>query len=373
MNQNLDYQDLPDAESTRRYFAKFERIIGHLEQVAQTALTEDLLSKSESEIVTNYLGKLSNAFTALSYNYLMAGRVSYLLPNTMTIDRHESGFPVFTELLQMANDALQANKHLETLPTPNKLKRDMVREILNEHRIPNRLQFAMSQRLYYEYLAKGDIFWVRNDPQGSWIGNTKNKRRRYLVHWAIYDSQINIPNIYVMELEDTGRTPLLNDEKRWPRVQAELIAQSVSTLKLVTIAQGFDKDFDDLHPKSLRRFHIGPMYSNALTKQEGPLREVLAEARGKPGLDWALAWTVETLTSERVEHEKDGFFGTVERQIYKLDHFATDEQSTGASEVRQSLILPQQPYQILEERDPAGLRDVRKYVVGRNNQLLSYR
>jgi hypothetical protein len=49
-------------------------------------------------------------------------------------------------------------------------------------------------------------------------------------------------------------------------------------LKLLTIAKGFDQDFDDLHPKSLKRIHVGPMYSSAYTEQSGPLRRVLAEA-----------------------------------------------------------------------------------------------
>jgi hypothetical protein len=49
------------------------------------------------------------------------------------------------------------------------------------------------------------------------------------------------------------------------------MAQALGGLKLVTIAKGFAEDFDDLHPKRLRRFHVGPMYSDAFTKQAGPL------------------------------------------------------------------------------------------------------
>lgn len=99
------------------------------------------------------------------------------------------------------------------------------------------------------------------------------------------------------------------------------MAQAVASLKLLTIARGFDRDFDDLHPKMLRRIHLGSMYSHSYTTQTGPLREVLAEAKGGYGNDWALAWTVETLLSEKVEEEKSGWFSTVEREIFKLDHF----------------------------------------------------
>lgn len=373
VNLTLDHKPLSGAEATRRYFAKFERIIGHMEQVAETSRNEGLLDRAETDIVLGYLQSLSGTFTALANKYLMAGRVSNRLPHSLTIDRQDSGFPIYQELMQMANDALQVEKHLQNLPSPTKLKQEMVQHILNEHTIPTGLQYAMSQRLYYEYLAAGQMFWAQTDPQAQWLGDIDKRRRRYLVHWASYDSQVNIPTIYVMLVEDSGRTALPRDQRRWPRAQNHLMAQSLASLKLVTIAQGFDQDFDDLHPKYLRRFHIGPMYSHTFTQQTGPLREVLAEADGSPGEDWALAWTVETLVSESVTEEKSGFFGSVEREVFKLDHFGKTEKETGSSQVRRSIILPAKPHQVLEERQPPGMNGVRKYVVGPKGQLLSYR
>lgn len=368
-----DHQPLADAYATRRYFAKFERIVGHLEQVAEKTTGQGQLGKIEQDVVRGYLRALGGTFAALSNKYLMAGRVSKLLPKTLTIDVMDSGFPVYSELLTMANDALQADQHLANLPNAKALKKDMIRHILNELSSPSKLQFALSQRLYYERLAARNLFWPQNDPQIIWLGTDDDQRRTYVVHWASYDSQMNIPTIYLMLLEDTGNTALPRDERRWPQVQAHLMAQAVAALKMVTIATGFDRDFDHLHPKLFRRIHVGPMYSNRFTRQSGPLSEILADANGKPGEDWALAWTVETLVSDRMEKEKKGFFGSVEREIFKLDHFGGTEAETGASDVQRSLILPQRPYQVLEEQDPPGFKGVRKYVVGKSGQILSYR
>ena len=131
-----------------------------------------------------------------------------------------------------------------------------------------------------------------------WVGKDLSQgQRRYIVHWATYDSKTNVPVVYLMVLDDTGSRALPTDERRWPRVQDALMAQSLSELKLLTIAKGFDEDFDNLHPKSLRRFHLGPMHSHAFTEQHGPIRNVLAEALGEEGLDWALAWTCLLYTS----------------------------------------------------------------------------
>ena len=368
-----DHQTLDDALSTRRYFAKFERIIGHLDQVAELTTGEGKLGEVIRDVTRGYVAALGNTFTALSNKYLMAGRVSKLLPKTLNIDTQDSGFPVYSELLQMANDALQVQRHLGDLPSVEKLKKDMIRHILNEHSTPSKLQFAMSQRLYYQLLEGRNLFWAQNDPQIIWLGTADDQRRSYAIHWASYDSQLNIPTIYILMLDDTGKTALPRDERRWPQVQSHLMAQAVAALKMVTIAQGFDRDFDDLHPKFFRRIHVGPMYSNNYTRQSGPLNAILADADGKPGEDWALAWTVESLLSERIETEKKGFFGSVEREIFKLDHFGKTESETGATDVKRSLILPQRPYQVLKEQNPAGFKNVRKYVVGKNEQILSYR
>ncbi len=370
-----DHQTLTDSQATRRYFAKFDRITGHLAQVAARMQGEGQLSSAEVEVLARYLIALGYTFRALANKYHMAGRAP--AAGELTFDRVESGFPVHAELLQMAADAQQARAHLRNMPSGEDLKAAMVREIVGELKVPTRLQYAYSQRLYYEELLKGDLFWPQMHPDAIWRGNSGKRgrylRRRYLLHWAVYDSVRNVPTVYLMELEDTGRIALPKDERRWPAAQAHLLAQSTSGLKLVTIASGFDRDFDDLHPKRLKRIHLGPMYSHAFTSQLGPLRAVLEEAKSPPGEDWALAWTMEELESERVEIEKSGWFSSVEREVFALDPFAGQAADSGVTRLERAIILPQRPYQVLAEKNPPGFRDVRKFVVSPGGRVLSYR
>ncbi|TDE37847.1 hypothetical protein [Antarcticimicrobium sediminis] len=367
-----DFAPLFDTFASRRYFRKFEAITGHLVQVAGVMQAEGALTRAEAKVVSRYLLALTYSFRALSMKYLMVGRETGRFFGSLQIDKRDSGFPVSTEVLIMANDAQQARGHLGNMPSVEQYKDDMIREIIGERALPTRLQFALSQRLYYEELARGNLFWVRNDPECQWIGNTGTDRRRFLLHWAVYDSQVNLPVIYLMDLEDTGRTALPKDEARWPRAQAHLMAQSLDALKLVTIAKGFDEDFDDLHPKRLRRIHVGPMYSHTFTEQTGPLREVLEEAHAPEGQDWALAWTEEELESERTQEERAGWFGRVEREVFALDPFGARGAETGATRTARSLILPQRPFQVLSEKAPSGFADVRKFVVGAQGQVLRY-
>ena len=363
---------LTDLFSSRRYFRKFERIMGHMARVAGVMETEGQLSRSEVKILVRYATKLTYTFRALSQKYLLVGRDTGRFFGSLAIDRNESGFPTALEILTMGNDALQADAHLSGTPSAEQLKREMVEVIVGERTVPTKLQFALSQRYYYEELAKGQLFWAKNDPQIQWVGEYDSDRRLFQVHWAVWDSDLNLPVIYLMDLEDSGRVSLPKDQRRWPEAQAHLMAQAMASLKLVTIAKGFDEDFDDLHPKRLRRFHLGPMYSSAFTAQTGPLGEVLEQAKAPVGQDWALVWTEEDLLSDRVVEERTGWFSTTEREIFKLDPFGGRGAETGTTRMQRSIILPQRPFQVLAEREPPGFQAVQKYVVSPAGRVLQY-
>ncbi|QYK43428.1 MAG: hypothetical protein KF887_04030 [Paracoccaceae bacterium] len=367
-----DHAQLYDTLVARRYFAKFQRITSYLPRVAGELEAEGRLSRPEARAIGGYVQALTRTFHALSLKYLMSGRIDGPLPGRLTFDRHESGFPVAQELMVMANDALQAERHLSGMASETEIKDRMIRTIVGDLIIPTQLQFALSQRLYYEALRQGGLFWPRNDPEAAWVAEGKG-RRLWRLCWAVWDTQINLPVIYLMEVHDSGRVALPKDDRRWPAVQAHLMAQSLGGLKLLTIAQGFDSDFDSLHPHRLRRLHLGPMYSHAFTLQSGPISDVLSEAQADPGDDWALVWTLEDLVAERAEQVKTGWFSTAERQIFALDPFAGRGAETGATRTERMVILPERPFQVLAERNPPGFRDVKKFVVATNGRVMVQR
>lgn len=366
-----DHRVLADEGETRRYFAKFERITAILQGVVREMEAEGGVARSDSEILTGYARAIAATLRALSLKYLIAGRLGGVAQRHLTIDLHESGFPIYQELVAMANDAAQAAGQLAEMASAEELKDRMVRRIVGERVVPLDEQYALSQRLYLEALGAGGLFWPQMPVQALWLGDLARERRAWRLHWAVYDSQLNVPVVYVLELEDSGRQPLAKDEGRFARARAHLLAQSVGGLKLVTIARGFDEDFPDLHPKRLRRIHLGPMYSSAYTLQSGPIREVLDEARAPEGEDWALAWTIEELESARVEVEK-GWFSATERQVFALDPLSGAGEERGATRMRRAIILPQKPFQVLAEKDPPGFADVRKFVVGAGDRVMVY-
>lgn len=370
---DADHRRLDDDLTARAFFDQTRRIAGVLPAALSEMVRDGLFTRTETDVIGGYLAALRASIDALSMKYLVSGRIEGPLRRHVTIDIHESGFPVWSEIAQLAADAAQASEELARTPTPDAIKDDMIRQIVGDLVIPTRLQYAMSQRLYYQALAKGDLFWPQMHPQGYWLSGNDRQRRRWLLHWAVYDSQLNVPVIYLMDTDDSGRRPLAEDAKRWPELRAHLLAQSVTSLQLVTIAQGFDRDFDTLHPMRLRRIVLGPVYSQGFTLQEGPIRQVLENAAAPSGEDWAMAMTVEDLQAERATLEPSGFFGVVERQVFRLDPLNAHGAGQGATQATRALILPQRPYQALAALDPAGFRDIRKYVPGPDGRVAGYR
>ncbi|MDO5605320.1 MAG: hypothetical protein Q4G25_09200 [Paracoccus sp. (in: a-proteobacteria)] len=356
-----DHRQIDDDLVARRYFEKLRTIMHSLPAVMAEMVRDRLFTQTESEVVLSYLNAILGSVQALSMKYLVSTRIDGPLRKALTIDVHESGYPVWSEIAQMAADAAQAPEELARTPDAEAIKSDMIRQIVGDLTIPTRLQYALSQRLYYQALLAGGVFWPQMHPQGYWLSDVA-RRRRWLIHWAVYDSRLNVPVLYMMTCDDSGRRPLTEDSRRWPEVRAHLLAQSVDTLQLLTIAQGFDRDFRTLHPHRLRRLVLGPIYSRQFTTQEGPIREVLENARAPAGEDWAMAMTIEDLRADRAVVESAGLFSVAERQIFRLDPLADAGAGQGVSDVARALILPERPNQALAELDPPGLRRMTRYV-----------
>lgn len=366
---------IDDRESRRQYFRTFVDIIERCRAQPVELVTgsrKGALSLLERTGIDDYLDRLRTSFAALSARYrrVEAGADMDAGGAGLTIDRSDSGYPVFQEIVQLGIDLNDAAKTLAALPNRRALKAGMLDHLLTRRTLPRALQSRMSRRIYCEILAERVPFLPINAPEIVKVGNRRQERRAYLIRWAVYDTHRNMPNIYLLGVEETGAQPLMSDEKRWRRLAKHLTAQSLSTLKLLTIARGLDKDFSDIHPKRLRRIHFGPMYSNRFTRHADVVQDLLSEPEPGSDQDWVFCWTVETLRSKGSSTRDSGLFSQTVSEIYDFDVHAPDEIEAGASKVERGMILPYRPYQRLVERDLPQLRPLRKYVVGPDGLLL---
>ena len=91
------------------------------------------------------------------------------------------------------------------------------------------------------------------------------------MHWAVYDSQVNLPVIYIMDVEDTGKIGSAQGRAPLARGAGAFDGASLGGLKLLTIAKGFDEDFDDLHPTTAAPVPYWSDVFERLHDADGPL------------------------------------------------------------------------------------------------------
>ncbi len=366
--------ELTDNDLCRRYFAKFEGILGHLHRVAWQegpSGSRGALADLETECIETYLRRLGRSFTALSLKYLLTGLIHHKLPANLEIDQTDSGFPMAQEIIRLAEDRERAKEKLADLPDQATLKSEIVDHLLKYKTMPRDLQFAMSQRVYYEMLRDENLFYSQSEPRFIVLDEVQDGVLTYLVHWAVFDRERNFPNIYLMVLKDSSHRHLTQDDRERDEVSRHLMSQSLSSLKLLTIASRFDKEFSTLHPKLLKRVHVGPLYSNRFTRHADPVQQILAEAAGEPGQDWVFCWTVEALFSKETRRTPSGFFGETLEEIFHLDIHSPEVFDAGASALERAMLLPHRPYQFLVESDLEQLKPIRKYVVGPDGLMLN--
>ena len=368
-----DIRDFTDTALTRRYFAKISRLMPMLREVFVREMS-GCLQDWEHAAMLDQLDRLANTWTALGLKYHMTGLCDRHIAIALQVDAVDSGFPFFREIIQMGQDLESAEERLAGLRAPEALRELMVDHILRQRAAPRDLQFEMSRRLYFEALSERPLFLHRNGPHFARAGTVKrpdgSPARAVAVTWSVFDSARNLPMVYMMVAEDSGRTSLIEDRAALDALGQHLISQSMSTLKMVTIASGLDKDFETLHPKSLKRISVGPLYSNTFTEHNDAIQRILDHLSGVPERDWVLAWTVETILSKSSRSVKTGLFGERQEEIWHVDHHTTEASEAGSSTVRKHMLLPIEAFQALQEDQSSPLHGVTKWVVAPDGRIL---
>lgn len=321
-----------------------------------------------ASIVQGYLGRIAHSLECFRLRYVMKGRLpDHYWPSEFSI---HNGLPISQQWWELAGDLEALESRLASTDKIEDLERKILDHCLNKLTLPRDLQFRLSERLYLESLTKKPIFLPKNEPQYYLLSKPTSQPRRYLLHWAVFDSERNLPNLYFSLIEESGDQPLHEKDTRWLEYSEALMNQSLSSLTLLTIAQGLDRDFSDIHPLTLRRIHAGPLYIHENTHHSNVIRQILDEQSGRLDQSWMFEWTAETLVSKDNQQVSSGLFRRSRRETYHVDSYSPELVSAGASSIERFMIMPIGPYQSLCHLNDPLLNSATKYVVGQDGTVL---
>ncbi|MBK8457357.1 MAG: hypothetical protein IPL47_09840 [Phyllobacteriaceae bacterium] len=315
-----------------------------------------------AQVAVEYIARLEKSFAC------WRNRVAFA--DTFRIQRADSGYPLFQNVLELENDRKRAAARLAEIPAPDELRAEMADFILRHKEFPAALQKTMAERLYLDEVREGELFSPFVLPKTVKVSsNPKTGRPLYFVHWGAFDGTANLPLIYMAAVEDSSpdlveklirsdgslneRVPiplpvdgLLNPDLA-RRFDDFAEKNSAYTLTPVTIATNLDKDFETLHPKQLRRVVLGPFYSAGITENNTTVSDVLAKV-SKPQNAWLLTWTVQEVFSTAEKPGRRGLWSS--EKGHEEFHIATDDLEAarqGVSAYEKHALVPHEAYQAL--------------------------
>jgi hypothetical protein len=371
----------PASDAAARYFAAIASALEGLDIFLRDDRSPLYRHGVVAQVVAEYIGRLEKSFSCWE------NRLGFM--ETFRISRAESGYPVFQNVLELENDRKTAGTRLAAIPEPDQIRAEMADFILRHKAFPAALQRSMAERLYLEDAQDGLVFSPFVLPRTVKVSvNPKTMRPFYLVHWGAFDGAANLPLIYMATLEDSSdnmvRTLVMQDGARNQRVEIPMPVEgllnpalahrfddfaeknSAYSLSPATIATNLDKDFDELHPKQLRRVVLGPFYSAGITEHNSTVADVLSKVRRQNNA-WLLTWTVQEVYSQA---EKSGRKGLWSSQPARDEFFINTEDleaaRQGVSSYEKHALIPHEAYQALY-----AAQEARKVFEGYQVHILS--
>ncbi|WP_425499182.1 hypothetical protein [Hoeflea poritis] len=345
-----------------RYFGAFEDALRGLDSFLTDEDSPLYQHQLVGQVVTPYVDRLMQTFAC------WRNRIGFV--ESFRILRAESGFPAFQNVLELDRDRKKAKSRLDSLPSGDELRREMVDFILRQKAFPKALQTRMAERSYLETIEKGEVFSPFILPQTVRVSvNPKTRRPYYVVHWGAFDGSQALPMVYMATIEDSSQELcdmlVLPSGKMNPKITVPLPVEgllnpdlahrfddfaeknSAYSLTPATIAGNLDQDFETLHPKRLQRFVLGPFYSAGVTEHNNTVTEILAKVRN-PQNAWMLTWTVQEIaaTGERAA-ERGLWRSTPARQEFHIDTSDLEAARQGVSFYEKHALVPHDAYQAL--------------------------
>lgn len=338
-NNLLQFQNYQNQED---YFLKITKYIQYLEKYLSTNQTN-----KEVEFLYNFTIILKNSFQALNIKYKKTEIPSvFLKENLFTIDPSSSGFPHFTEILDLENDYKLSSDFLTSLNRSEEiLKNDIFLNLLKNEEYPIKSLNLLLKKQYNEELQNKktiktfDIVAfeiIENETaEDGFIKNLFEKENKYLISWYIYDTSINIPIFYYMEF--------ITSQSKIDKIKDEFFTilrqNSFSIYKLDGILKTIDDKYNYLHPKKISRYFIGPFFSNNITNHSKELVDILNKGNSEDRKS-ILSFSMENLVSSG-QQEKDNFlFGSTKREIYFINNSSKECLERGVSNYESFSLIP---------------------------------
>jgi len=320
----------------------------------------------EAQTVKSFVSRLLFTIEALRMKFTY----SPVHNRDMWIDLSTSGFPNREVIASLETDLRTREERLQRLLPGQLLRAKVLDHMFAQHEEPGELLWQLADRTYFEMIDQDKLFLAFTP--GELVRRRKSREsgcvRQYSYSWGCYDFSTNRPYVHVMYFDqDTEDEPLERDNAALIQFLHVVKSAGSRASEIGNIALVIDDALTHIHPKTLKRVCIGPLYSPLLIRGrtefsdecEAAACALLAKYEKQPD-DSVLFFTDEIVFSRQQRHVRT-LFGKRVREIFDIDNTGSIAQERRASLVHRSVIMPHVIAQHIQSEEGTGLdlKDVR--------------
>ncbi len=361
------------------YFHAIDNAFAGLDAVVRVQSAQVKRNNLIYRALSGHLARLRHSFTCWQHKCHFA--------ESFKIDRAESGFPLFQNVLDLSADHARRQERLLDMPSAAQIREEMLEMLLKYKQFPRIQQRTMAERVLLDALDEQDVFNAFTAPQTLRHSlNPRSNRPFYVIHWAAYDGTAHLPMVYTAVIEDSSenapkpRTRGKRSKRQGPwgkidmdefpnleisdKLRRFLANHSAYSLNLTTIATKLDEDFPTLHPKQLRRFVLGPFYAGGVTSHNKTVQSVL-DGVTNSNENWLLTWTMQELHSKEQVAAKRGIWGgSPAKEVFYINTDDVDCAAQGVSALERHALIPHTAYQAVYAKGRADdiFKDYQCYI-----------
>tara|TARA_R110000868_G_scaffold164582_1_gene397319 strand:+ start:287 stop:1345 length:1059 start_codon:yes stop_codon:yes gene_type:complete len=267
INQIVTPLDSAVLETKEQYQVYFKIVTHAFNELVEKIANEKICTPVEASFVMQYGGLLTYSLEAFRVKYLFDA------DEKMRIDLTESGFPNYLEFRYLFNDLELKQEHISKLPKLETVKEEFLETLLKDKQpISDHKLHQAASLVYYTSVDQQYIF--RRFVQGKILEAKDNEfEAQYMVSWSFYDVTTNRPFICFMYF-DLHKEKL---EEYKSEIYNVLETTADRDMSIDMMAYAIDKKLENLQPKKIRKFDLGPLHS-VFAKDEIAITHVILKA-----------------------------------------------------------------------------------------------
>ncbi len=234
-----------------------ERLNGRLKNLALIFKNED------DEFIIPHIELLKNSLKGLYLKYQLPFEKK--IDFDLMINPNLSGYPTLKDFIALKENKRDADEILGTIP-----QREEIIEIIRTgimHGINVDSAQDMLRRLnFFSYLKEYQLFDEDVLPITRFI-KKESKREFHVMSWGCVDWLWKVPVFYNMCFQQDSRYGSFDLGKK-PVLKGLLLQTKSSHIDLKTLGQQIDSMVEEIHPKFIERFTLGPYYDNVTNNPE---------------------------------------------------------------------------------------------------------